>query len=180
MRLSTTKKRIIIALLVLGMIFSCGMVEGLNHVSAEETQEVASAGDASMPSAAKDGYTDISGSSAAADDADAADLDSDKTAPEDAESEEDLAEDEEVVLPSELGVNFAVIEDGRFDTPATDKYLVIDLGEGGNAFENAQVVLLNETTAMETVVDADTINDTSMLFYLNFPDDSYAGRYLVD
>ncbi len=180
MRLSTTKKRIIIALLVLGMIFSCGMVEGLNHVSAEETQEVASAGDASMPSAAKDGYTDISGSSAAADDADAADLDSDKTAPEDAESEEDLAEDEEVVLPSELGVNFAVIEDGRFDTPATDKYLVIDLGEGGNAFENAQVVLLNETTAMETVVDADTINDTSMLFYLDFPDDSYAGRYLVE
>ena len=33
-------------------------------------------------------------------------------------------------------------------TPATDKYLVIDLGEGGNAFENAQVVLLNETTAI--------------------------------
>ena len=49
-------------------------------------------------------------------------------------------------IPSDKQVNFAVVEDARFDTPVSDKYIVVDLGEEGANIEEAQVSLYNETT----------------------------------
>ena len=165
MRLSTTKKRILIAVLCLGMILAYGVTPNLELVSAEENDTtVASAGDASVPEAADSGYTDIT----SVPEVDSVD-----------ESEPSEEQEEDTVMVSELGLNFAVIEEARFDTPAAHKYVVIDLGSGSEGIDSAELTVLNESNGTELTAEADTILGSSLLFYLDFPDASFAGQYLV-
>ena len=98
----------------------------------------------------------------------------------DAEVDEAENVQESVYKASGLNVNFAVVEQSRFDTPAKDKYIVIDLGDGSEGISNAQAVIFNRTSGTEMVVDADKIVGSSMLFYVSFPDASYKGSYVVD
>ena len=93
----------------------------------------------------------------------------------DVEEESDM----ELVSESELGINFAVVEDSYIETPSYGKYIVIDMGDGSVNIEDAVLTVLNEDTNQEMKLKADTIMDTSLLFYADFPDESYTGKYLI-
>ena len=43
---------------------------------------------------------------------------------------------EETKEQSTLALNWAVVESGRFDTPAENKYIVLDLGDEGTSFDS--------------------------------------------
>ncbi|MBO4862780.1 MAG: N-acetylmuramoyl-L-alanine amidase [Eubacterium sp.] len=93
---------------------------------------------------------------------------------------EEEEEEAEEILPSDLDVNFAVVEEALFETPSYNNYIVVDLGDGSDKFESATLTLLNETNRQEMVIDADTIMDSSLLFYADFPNASYKGKYLIE
>ena len=62
------------------------------------------------------------------------------------DASEELEATEETVYQSELPINFTVVEEARFNTPADNKYIVVDMGDGSVQFESAEIVLLNQTT----------------------------------
>jgi glucan-binding YG repeat protein/N-acetylmuramoyl-L-alanine amidase len=86
---------------------------------------------------------------------------------------------EETKEQSTLALNWAVVESGRFDTPAENKYIVLDLGDEGTSFDSATLTIINETNGEETTLAVDTILDTTLLFYASFPDTSFTGKYRV-
>lgn len=149
-RFATMKRKIVAGILCTSMVISLNATSGLGLVSAGEASTAATAGDAMVKKVEK-------GLAGAATETDA-----------------DI-----LYIPSDKQVNFAVVEEARFDTPVSDKYVVIDLGEEGDSLEEAQVSLYNETTGEEIWVDADTVLGTSLLFYVSFPDETYTGCYRV-
>ena len=100
-------------------------------------------------------------------------------APTEIATEEQTEEAEEDTVQSELSLNWAVVEAGRFDTPSENNYIVLDLGDGSVTFDDATLTLINETNGEEMTLAVDTILDTTLLFYASFPDTSFDGKYRV-
>ena len=95
-------------------------------------------------------------------------------------ADEEASVDESLPVNSELGLNFAVVEEARFDTPFENKYIVVDMGEEGTSFDSASIVLLNKTTGAEYTFEASNIVGTSILFYISFADESFSGKYIIE
>ena len=83
------------------------------------------------------------------------------------------------IRKSDLDINFAVVESDYFETPAIDKYLVVDMGNEGITYDEAVLTLHNETTGVDREIKASEMADTSLVFRMDFPDESYSGKYLV-
>ena len=97
----------------------------------------------------------------------------------DAPEKDTVADNEAGLVQSELDINFAVIEEAEFKTPAMDKYIVVDMGDESTKIDDATLVILNETTGDEYEIKADKIQDSSMVFYASFPNSSFAGKYVI-
>lgn len=165
MILSTRIRKWAAAILCGAMVLSINANAGIGMVSAESSSAgYATSGDSSYenaPLAAGEDYTAFQ---------DEAEV-----------SEEILSDGEETegFIPSDYSTNFIVIESARFDTPASEKYVVVDMGDGSEAISDAELVILNETTREEITFPVDTILDTSFLFYMTFSDEESAGKYKV-
>ncbi|MCR5104409.1 MAG: N-acetylmuramoyl-L-alanine amidase [Eubacterium sp.] len=109
------------------------------------------------------------------------DKSSDKKNEKSNEKSEDKSEQAEdnIAQDSPLAVNFAVVEEPLFTTPSGDKFIVVDFGDGATTLSDVQLVLLNETTNQEYRFAASDNADSSYLFYVNFPDESYSGVYSI-
>ncbi len=158
MRFSKTAKRMSSAFLCLTMLLSGLMPNSIGGVNAAGNPDVftASVGDAQ-------------------------EIDRNDTADEIEENSytPKFYENKTEINKSDLKVNFAVVEEAYFETPAYDKYIVIDLGDGTDKFDSATLTIYNETTGSEMDVEADTISGSSIVFRADFPNENYTGKYLV-
>lgn len=173
MQTSKVRNRFIAILLVMAFICSLWGHRGLGLVSAD--------GEAATPTDATEVGT-TAGSSDASFEATltATATEAVEIISEDETSDEEEEEKETTFLDSELSLNFVVISGDRFDTPSSDNYIVLDVGEEGTTFDSAELTIVNEFTGVSTTLEASNIVDTSMLFMMNFSDDYYTGVYRID
>ena len=83
------------------------------------------------------------------------------------------------ILTSGLKVNYAVIEEASMSISNEKKYAVIDIGDGTTKIKKAVLEVVNQTTGKSYTFDSDTIMDSSILFYLGFPNNNQAGDYKI-
>jgi len=185
------KHKVIAVLLCICMIMAYSGTSGPGIYAASEKNGVATAGDAETTSTSTVNV-DETGTEAPTESAvqktteETPDEKSIDTAGETTEetTEETIGETveettEETKIQSELPLNWAVVESGRFDTPVENKYIVLDLGDVSQVYEDAVLTLINEMNGQEITLAVDTILDTTLLFYASFPDTSYTGKYRV-
>lgn len=169
------------------MVMALSGTSGFGPFAAGENTGVATAGDADETSNVQntpapagniaDEITDEKPEvSQTADDQVSEEQSVEETITEEPTSEESMADS---TVQSMLPLNWAVVESGRFDTPAENKYIVLDLGDGSTVFEDATLTLINEYNGEEITLAVDTILDTTLLFYASFPDASCRGKYRV-
>lgn len=75
-------------------------------------------------------------------------------------------------------LSYLVFGSSYLETPA-EQYAVVGIGDGSYRLEQAVLHYKNNTTGKEYTAEADTLDQDAALFYMNFPDESYAGSYEV-
>ena len=95
---------------------------------------------------------------------------------EDTENAEILAKQQAV--QANVLLSYLVFGSDYVETPG-EQYALIGIGDGTYDLSSAILHYKNDTTGAEYSVAADTIDTDSALFYMNFPDTSFAGSYRV-
>lgn len=75
-------------------------------------------------------------------------------------------------------LSYLVFGSSYIETPA-EQYVLLGIGDGSCRLEQAILHYKNNTTGKEYTVEADTLDTDAALFYMDFPDESYAGNYEV-
>lgn len=75
-------------------------------------------------------------------------------------------------------LSYLVFGNSYVETPA-EQYALVGIGDGSYQLEQAVLHYRNTTTGEEYRTQADALDKDAALFYMNFPDESYAGSYEV-
>lgn len=91
-------------------------------------------------------------------------------------STEVTGEPENTAVIDNMKLTYLVFGSSYVETPG-QQYALVGIGDGTYALQQAVLYYRNQTTGEQYTCEADTLDTDAALFYMDFPDASYAGSY---
>ena len=91
-------------------------------------------------------------------------------------STEVTGEPENTAVIDNMKLTYLVFGSSYVETPG-QQYALVGIGDGTYALQQAVLYYRNQTTGEQYICESDTLDTDAALFYMDFPDASYAGSY---